>query len=403
MMHVPLPTQSTTRTNAGRAARTCLLAMGALALTACSTLNRLNPFSGPSKAAPTELSEIRPVMTVRTLWSIGVGQGGNYFFSPAVAEGNAYAAAADGTVARVSLQNGATVWRVKVADGLSAGVGSDGRTVVVAATNGDVIALNADGTQRWKVATTSEILSAPAVGGGVVVVRTSDHRVLGFDATSGERRWQHRRASPALVLRGAPGLTIANDMVYAGFPGGRLAALMLANGNVRWEVSVAVPKGATELERVADVVGRPVLSGGEVCVATFQGRAGCFDAATGNPAWSRDVSTGTGIDADTRFAFVTDDQSVVQAFARSGGASVWRNDRLRLRSVSAPASVGRAAVVADYRGIVHWLSREDGGFMARANTDGSAVVTQPVAFSIGASPAVLLQTQAGALVAFGSD
>jgi len=392
----------------GRAAtrsiiRTGLLVLGAFALTACSTLSRLNPFAAPSTAAPTELSEIRPTMTVRTLWSASVGTGGNYFFSPAIADGNVYAAAADGTVAKVALQNGATVWRVKVADALSAGVGSDGRTTVVAASNGDVIALNVDGTQRWKIATTSEILSAPAVGGGMVVVRTSDHRVLGLDAESGERRWLHRRASPALVLRGAPGLTIANNMVYAGFPGGRLAALMLANGNVRWDVSVAVPRGATELERVADVVGRPVLSGGEVCVATFQGRAGCFDAATGNPAWTRDVSTGTGIDVDTRFAFVTDDQSVVQGFARSGGASVWRNDRLRNRKVSAPASVGRAAVVADYRGIVHWLSREDGGFMARAGSDGSAVVTQPLAFSIGASSAVLLQTQAGALYAFGSD
>ena len=66
-------------------------------------------------------------------------------------------------------------------------------------------------------------------------------------------------------------------LLFLGFPGGRLSALNVATGTLRWDASVAVPKGATELERVADVVGTPVVSGREVCAAAFQGRAGCFD------------------------------------------------------------------------------------------------------------------------------
>jgi len=375
----------------------------ALTLSGLAGCSSLNPFSAPPPNRPTELTEIKPLLAIRPLWTASVGAAGNYIFSPVISGGQVYAAGADGSVSSIALSNGAVSWRVKAADTLTAGVGANADLVVVAAGNGDVIALNSDGRLRWKAATGTEVLSAPAVGDGWVVVRTSDNRLIGFDAASGVRRWTYQRPNPALVLRSAAGMVIAGGTIYAGFPGGRLTALAVANGSLRWDVSVASPRGATELERIADVVGHPVLAGREVCVATFQGRAGCFDANSGNPLWTRDASSGTGIAIDARFALYTDDQGNVIALTRGAGTSVWRNDRLRYRQVSAPASVGRAAVVADYRGVVHWLSREDGSFMARANTDGSAVVAQPLAFDRGTSPAVLIQTQAGALYAFASE
>lgn len=383
-----------------RALQLAALAGAVVLLNACRSLN---PFSAPPPNQPTELTDIRPSLIVRVLWSANVGGAGTYLFSPALAEGWIYAASADGTVARFAATNGAIGWRVRAADALSAGVGTDGRLVAVVASNGDLVVLNADGTQRWKAPLTTEVLSAPAVGSSVVVVRTGANRLIAFDAASGARRWTYARPNPPLVLRGAAGLVATGDTVFAGFPGGRLTALNAANGSVRWDVSVAAPRGATELERIADVVGRPILSNREVCVATFQGRAGCFDAATGNPRWTREASSGTGIAVDERYAFFTDDQSVVQGLTRASGASVWRNDRLRYRQVSAPASVGRAAVVGDYRGVVHWLGREDGSFLARTGTDGSAIMAQPIAFDAVTSPAVLLQTQSGGLYAFASD
>ncbi len=380
-----------------------LLALGVLALTGLSACSSLNPFAAPPPNRPTELVDIKPTLAVRSLWSAAVGAGDNALFSPAIAAGSVYAAAADGTVARFALGTGGQTWRVKAADRLSAGVGADGNLVVVASADGEVVALGADGAPRWKTPINTEILSAPAVGDGWVVVRTSDNRLIGLDAATGARRWTYQRPNPPLVLRGATGMLISNGVLFAGFPGGRLAALTVANGSVRWDVSVAAPRGSTELERIADIVGRPVLVGREVCVASFQGRAGCFDAANGNPAWTREASSGNGIAVDARYAFYTDDQGVVHALTRTGGASVWRNDSLKFRQGSAPASVGRAVVVGDYRGVLHWLSREDGTFLARVNTDGSAINAQPLSFDAGAVPAVLLQTQSGVLFAFASD
>ncbi len=286
---------------------------------------------------------------------------------------------------------------------LAAGVGSDANTTAVVTATGDVIALDADGKPRWRVPTNTEVLSAPAVGQGLVIVRTTDNRMIAYDAEDGHRRWTYTRTTQPLTLHTNAGIAIEGSLVYAGFPGGRLVALTTASGTLRWEASVAVPKGATELERVADVVGTPVVVGREVCAGAFQGRVGCFDVTNGNVIWSRDLSTSTGVAIDGRFAYLTDSNSTVTALTRTNGATIWKNDKMGYRRMTAPASVGRAIVVGDYRGFVHWLSREDGTLIARTATDGSTLVIAPVAFSAGSAPAVLFQTPDGNLYAFVTD
>ena len=142
------------------------------------------------------------------------------------------------------------------------------------------------------------------------------------------------------------------------------------------------------------------MAGREVCAAAFQGRAGCFDVGTGNALWNRDLSTSTGIEIDGRFAFLTDDNSMVNALTRATGTVIWKADKVAYRKLTAPASVGRAIVVGDYKGFVHWMSREDGSLIARSTTDGTALVVAPRSFSVGSAPGVLFQTQGGELYAF---
>ena len=369
----------------------------------CSVFDDIHIFSSAPRNKPSGLSEIKPTLAVKPLWTANVGKAGKYFFTPALIGGEVVVAGSGGIVEKFVAASGSVVWRNNLDQPLAAGVGADADLISVVGVNGDLFALDAGGKQRWKVSTNAEILSAPAVGRGYVVVRTTDSRVIAYDAETGKRRWLYQRPSQPLVLRANPGMVIEGGSLYAGFPGGRLVALNLANGGLRWESSVAIPKGATELERVADVVGTPIVTGREVCVAAFQGRAGCFDSGTGNAIWGRDISSTNGLEIDGRFAFISDDKSFVHAFTRNGGTSVWKNDKLAYRRVSAPASVGRAVVVGDYQGLVHWLSREDGALIARSTSDGSAIVAAPRAFSAGSVAAVLVQTQDGGIHAFASE
>ncbi|QYF92312.1 outer membrane protein assembly factor BamB [Massilia sp. PAMC28688] len=374
-----------------------LVGVGMLALMAgCSTLNSLNPFASKSKATPpSPLVELKATMAVRTAWKLDMGKSDNYAFTPAVVGNTVIVAGAPGALARVESATGRPLWRIKTAVPLTAGVGSDGNFIAVGGVKGAVLAFDMDGKQLWKQQASSEVLSAPAVGEGVVVVRSIDNRIVGYDAKTGTQKWTVQRVAPPLTLRGAPGMTVKGKEVIIAQPGGKLLALNLATGAPRWEVAVGEARGATELERVTDIGGAPALLDDDVCAASYQGRVGCFDVATGAPRWTKELSSHVGVALDQRFLFAVDDKGAISAFNREGGSSVWKNDKLGYRSVSTPVSYGRAIAVGDYQGIVHFLSREDGAFLARAATDGSAITSQPVV----AGTNLIFQTQSGTVTA----
>jgi len=361
----------------------------------------LNPFA--SKAAPRNppaaLEDFKQTLAVRTAWTASVGDAGTFVFSPAVAGNSVFAAAADGTVTRIDAKSGRPAWRINAGAPLTAGVGSDGNTVAVATEKGVLLAFDSDGKLRWKAQASSEILSAPAVGQGVVVVRSVDNRIAAYDAETGTRRWTVQRSSPPLTLRSAPGIAIGGTSAYVALPGGRLLALALSNGGPRWEVAVGDPRGTTELERIADLSGTPFIAGRDVCAVAYQGRVACFDATSGTARWGKDLSSEVGVAADERNVYAADERGAVTAFARDTGSGVWRNNKLANRRLSSPVVMNRALAVGDGQGYIHFLSREDGAFLARVPSDGSRVIAAVPLTDTGA----VFQTQAGTVVAFATE
>ncbi|SOE55483.1 Beta-barrel assembly machine subunit BamB [Burkholderia sp. OK233] len=347
-------------------------AMTVLTMAACSSTK-------DERREPTPLTEFKPVLDVQQAWKTSVGKAGHYLFSP-VAVGNAvYAAGANGSVAKIDAQTGKDIWRVKLHDDLSAGVGSDGTLTAVGGLKGDVYVLGADGKQLWTAKAPGEIISPPLVGNGLVVVRTVDGQIVAFNAQTGEQKWNYRNRAVPLNLRVSSGMTFAGDAaVLAGFPGGAFAAINLQTGDNYWQTPVSYPKGVTEVERINDVTGPPTLLGSETCAVTFQGQIGCFDANSGRAVWEKAFSSTSGLAQDDRAVVAADDWSVVSAFDVSNGAQLWKNDKLKNRELSVPFILGHAAVLGDYQGYVHFLSRDDGTLVARVKTDGSPITAAPV-------------------------
>lgn len=375
-----------------------LAVVGTLVLAGCSTISdkmsALNPFSSsaPKMAA---LTPIQATADAHARWTASIGKAGNYVFTPAVAGSSIYVAASDGSIAKID--GGTTAWRINAGQSLSAGVGSDGRTVAVGTPKGEVLAFAAaDGKPLWQAKVSSEVLAAPTVGDEGVAVKSGDNRVFLLDAADGRRKWTYQRATPSLSLRSAAAPVFADKYVFVGFPGGKLVALDLKNGAPVWEGTVALPKGATELDRVADIVSVPVIDGRQVCSVAFQGRVACFDLSQGGALlWARDFSSAAGLAIDGRYVFVTDEKGAVHALDRGTGASLWKQDKLVTRRVSAPVVKHGLVAVGDGQGYVHFLSRDDGAFAARLQTDGTAIVAPPQL----AGTAVLVQTSGGSVVA----
>jgi len=371
---------------------------GAMVSNAIDKINPMNWF-GSRSAAP-EMAPLPPLtnsVAVSTLWQANIGNSQQAVFSPAVAGDSVYAAAYDGAITRLDAGSGKQLWRISAGERLTGGVGSDGKLVAVGSGKGEVLAFDTNGTALWKAQVSSEVLAAPQVADDVVVVRSADGRIFGLDAKDGKRKWYYQRATPALTVRSPVGISISRGVAYAGFAGGKLVAINLDNGAVRWEATVALPRGTTELERVTDVIGLPVVTEREVCAVAYQGRIGCFDLATGQAVWGREMSSTSGLSLDARYAFVSDDKGAVHALDRIGGTSVWKQDKLRLRNLSAPLALGREIVVADVQGYVHFLARDSGAFVGRVATDGSPVSTNPVMLPNGG---FLIQSRNGGLYAF---
>lgn len=377
--------------------RRARLAQRLAVLALCVSMAGCAGWFGRSSRAQADLPVPTGSLSVRPAWSVPLGRAG-VGLAPALAGDSVWAAAYDGTVVRIDTASGRVRWRANAGRPIVAGVGSDGDTAVVVTRDGEAVAFDADGRVRWRSAIGTDVSTVPSVALGAVVLRGADNRVIALEADSGQRRWVLQRPNPALVLRQTGGIAVSPEAAYVGMPGGRLAAVALATGAPRWEVAVALPRGASEIERIADVVGSPLVSGREVCAATYQGRIGCFDAASGSQVWVRDFSSSAGLEVDARFVFAPDAESNVHAFSRAG-ASVWRQDRLAGRALTAPVSVGNAVALGDRAGLLHFLSRDDGLPVARAATDGSAVIAAPVA----ADPLVVVQTARGGLFAFRTE
>jgi outer membrane protein assembly factor BamB len=352
------------------------LLAAAMAVGGCSTISKLNPFSSSSKVKPTPLAPIQASVEMRLKWQASVGDAGDYVFKPAVVGDSVYAAGHDGTLAR--FDNGHTVWRIDVGQKLSGGVGADDKLVAVGTPMGEVLTFDAEtGKPRWTARVSSEVLAAPAVSDDLVVVRAGDSQLFAFAADDGKRRWVYQHTMPILTLRSHVGVLLSQQVVVAGYPGGKLVVVKAKNGAPIWEATVSLPKGSTELERITDVSSLPVVDGREICAAAFQGHVTCFDIGTGNTMWSRDISSSVGLDMDRHHVYVTDDKGIVYAFDRETGASVWKQDKLSLRNVSRPLALGRYVLVGDYQGYVHLLDADDGAFAGRIETDGSAIVADP--------------------------
>ena len=350
---------------AGRAA----LAACALALGGCGYFSWFK--SADEKPMP--LAEIRATVTPRVAWSASVGRAGEFRFFPRLEAGRVFTAAADGTVTVLDAESGQQAARFDAGRKLSSGAGGQGETIIVGTIKGEVAAFDLAGKSLWVANVGGEVLAPVVVAGATAVVRTADGRIFALGLADGKRRWVYQRPTPALLLRAETAVLVTPTNVVAGYPGGKLIALDLDDGKLTWEVTVSLPRGSTELERVADVSGLPVIDGGRICAGAFQGKVACFDISGGNTLWTRDLSTATGLALDDKSAYVTDDQDNVHALDRDTGASRWKQDKLLRRRVTAPVVVDGKVVVGDSLGWLHVLAKDDGAFLGRIGVDGGAV------------------------------
>ncbi|MHB8697514.1 MAG: outer membrane protein assembly factor BamB [Sulfuricaulis sp.] len=345
----------------------------ALLLTAC----------GGSKVVreePAKLQDFVTDMRVKEVWSADTGASAadkGIKLSPALDGKVIYTSDPKGQVSAFEADTGHRMWNVRVHRPVTGAIAVGDDLVVVATKKGEVVALNrADGHQLWNDNVSSEVLAPVAIQAGVVVAQSVDGELTGLAEAGGKKIWTYERLEPALSLYGTATPVIADDVVLTGFASGKIVAIQVHDGKLLWEMSVAEPHGRNEVERLVDVDASPLVVGNVLFAASYQGKVIAVDLPTNRILWSRDMSTFTGMDADTKNLYITDDHSDVIALDQQTGVSVWKQDNLRARQLNAPRYVDGTVAVGDFDGYIHWLSTADGHFVARYRVTHSPIRAQ---------------------------
>lgn len=357
-----------------------LILLAAATLAGCGTMADPTAwFDEPETEAAAELVELTNQIQPQKLWSRDVGSGtGDQLLNlqPRILGDTVYVADAEGRVRALDAGTGRSRWDVDLDLPVSGGPGAGDGLVLAGTSDAEVVALNAsNGEELWRTRVSSEVLSVPAIENGVVVVHTVDGKLFGLEATNGNERWRYEREVPVLTLRGSGSPVIDGGVVFLGMAGGKLVALRLDNGNLVWDVNVTVPGGRSELQRLADIDGDPIVLGGGVFVSTYQGEVAAIEQRSGRLAWRRKMSSYRRMAVDPQGLFVADADGVVWGLNVRSGDAAWSQDSLKHRKLSSVGVLGDYVVVGDFEGYLHWINRLNGEMVARTRVGSEPITT----------------------------
>jgi len=352
-----------------------------IALLLSSCLTACGFFDKDNTPAPSPLVNFPQQANPQLLWSASVGRGveNEYLrLGPAVGDQAIFTANANGKVSATGKLSGDHLWSTNTKRDLSGSPGVGDGLVIVGTREGEVVALNQqNGKIAWTAQVSSEILAPIVISQHRVLIKSIDGKLTVF-STQGFRLWDYRQTEPVLILRASSAPQVSGNNVVAGFANGGLAKLTLNEGSLLWSQTIGVPQGSFAIQRMVDIDADPVIFNHRIYAATYQGSIAAVDWTQGNPLWTREISSYTGIAATPQQVFVTDAKSHVHAFHASNGHLDWEQLQLEHRVITGPAIMGNTLVVGDQEGYLHWISQQDGHFIARAHLGGSGIFANPV-------------------------
>ncbi len=398
-----------------------LIALLAFSLSGCATVS--DWFADDDELEVRRLKPIDALFEPEIKWDIEVGDGVQDYFSrlaPAVAYGKVFAASRDGIVVAVDQETGKKIWEQDFANydnyslkkamlwysnravsaKISGGLSVAYQSVYFGTEDGYVYALEeATGALKWKVGVKGEVISAPAIDAGIVLVNTTSGHLIALDPESGEQKWLTESDVPPLTLRGVSAPAADSGGALIGTPSGKLKVSILETGMVAWETQIASPSGATELERIVDIDVKPLVFGGNVFVVSYNGTLSAVELRTGQVIWTREYGSYRNISINGNSLFVVDNSSNIYAIDRRSGVELWSNVGLKDRNITSATPHGDYVVVGDMFGFLHWFTQDEGKLVAQLavgdDDEDEAIFTGP----ISAGNILYVQTRDGKIAA----
>ncbi|MEN2751354.1 outer membrane protein assembly factor BamB [Psychrobacter sp. FBL11] len=329
---------------------------------------------------PVELVQIaQPVSVLQPIFSVDVG--------------NKKASKKDPLALQVGYSNGQTVtasrggeltgfdnagqrlWSINVDEQITGGVTIDSlsQTAIVSTRSGLVMAFDSTtGAKRWQKQLSGSVLTPALVSNNRVILSANDGFLHGLSLQTGQSIWQFATQVPAISVRGSAAPTLLDDKTaLLATADGRLHAITIDNGLPQWSRRVGVGAGSSEVERMSDVDGMPVVDNNQLYAISYSGQLLGIDLASRQVMFVNELASLKSLAVNDQQIIATSLEGRVVAYDRNNGNVLWESEALAYRDLTNPVMIGNYIAVGDLEGVVHLFNPANGDIVSRVQTKGA--------------------------------
>ena len=268
---------------------------------------------------------------------------------PIAAGGRIYVMDGVANVSAHDSKTGAVLWRRNIMpksrrnhEGWGGGlVWSDGK---IYASSGfrEVVQLDAaTGQIGWRTATDAPIHAAPTVAGGRVYAADVNDEMLAFNAADGTQVWTYQALTEPARVLAASSPAVSGETLVSSFASGELVALASANGTELWNTSLSRTSRTNALSEIRDIAGRPIIFETDVYAISHADVMAAVDLRTGSPRWTIPLSGITTPWAAGDVVYAVDLAGRVACISRESGQIYWIHELDPDSSVKKPKKLQR--------------------------------------------------------------
>ncbi|MDN3453854.1 MULTISPECIES: outer membrane protein assembly factor BamB [unclassified Psychrobacter] len=270
---------------------------------------------------------------------------------------------------------GERLWSINVGDQITGGVTVDAlsQTAVVSTRGGQVMAFDsATGAKRWQQQLSGSVLTPALISNNRVILSANDGFLHGLSLQTGQSVWQFATQVPAISVRGGAAPTLLdNETALLATADGRLHAITIDNGLPLWSRRVGVGAGSSEVERMSDVDGKPVVDKSQLFAISYSGQLLGIDLASRQVMFVNEMASLKSLAVNSQQVIATSLEGKVVAYNRSNGEVLWESDALAYRDLTNPVMIGNYIAIGDFDGVVHLFDPASGDIVSRVQTKGA--------------------------------
>ena len=267
----------------------------------------------------------------------------------------------DGVFTKLSQDTGDTLFSKKIDSKIKTGLFSDLEDHFYFTDERNFLTkIDKKGNLVWSIRLPNSLNLKPFFYKNQIIFKYINNNIESFDINTGLSLWSYVRQNPPLSINVQSPIIIADDVLYSGFPGGKVVIIEPESGSFLTELTLSRPKGVTEIDRTNDVSGHLGIIDNLLVASSYNGEITTFDRASGSKIWSRKISSYHGVSTDNINLIVAHENDSIYNFDLKSGKTIWKNNDLSFRKISSPLIYNDFLLAIDYIGALHIIELNEG-------------------------------------------